>query len=99
LTKFKHDTICPAHGPVVPAPRGANLVRWQYEHRMGRERQVVAALEKGISEVSKITSDMYPKNLKKGLRPSAERNVNTHLRKLIKEESVEETPASFKLKN
>jgi hypothetical protein len=49
--------------------------------------------------VSKITSDMYPKNLKKGLRPSAERNVNTHLRKLIKEESVEETPASFKLKN
>lgn len=99
LTKFKHDTICPAHGPVVPAPRGANLVRWQYEHRMGRERQVVTALEKGISEVSKITSDMYPQNLKKGLRPSAERNVNTHLRKLIKEESVEETPASFKLKN
>jgi len=98
LTKFKHDTICPAHGPVVPAPRGANLVRWQYEHRMGRERQVLAALEKGISEVTEITTDMYPKNLKKGLRPGAERNVNTHLRKLIKEETVEEIPASFKLK-
>ena len=60
---------------------------------------MVAALEKENAEVSKITANMYPKNLKKGLRPSAERNVNTHLRKLIKEESVEETPASFKLKN
>jgi glyoxylase-like metal-dependent hydrolase (beta-lactamase superfamily II) len=99
IQKFKHDTVCPAHGPVVPAPRGANLVRWQYEHRLGRERQVMAALEKGIFEVTEITSDMYPKNLKKGLRPSAERNVNTHLQKLIKEETVEETPASFKLKS
>ena len=95
LTRFKHDTVCPAHGPVVPPPRGRSLVRWQMEHRLERERQVVAALGKGLRSVEAIAWDIYPKNLKKGLRRTAERNVATHLEKLVSEGKVAETVASF----
>ena len=97
LTRFKHDTVCPAHGPVVPPPRGRGLVRWQMEHRLERERQVVAALGKGLGSVEDIAREIYPKNLKKGLRRTAERNVATHLKKLVGEEKVTETEASFRL--
>ena len=44
LMSFEHSTVCPAHGPVVPPPKGAGLVRWQYDHRAGREQQVLDAL-------------------------------------------------------
>ena len=97
LTKFKHDTICPAHGPVVPPPRGGGLVRWYLSHRQQREEQVLAALEKGITEVEEIARDIYPRNLKKGLWHTAENNVSTHLQKLIKEGRVKEAPASYAL--
>ena len=97
IQKFRHDTVCPAHGPVVPPPKGKGLVRWQMEHRLQRERQVVAALEKGNGSVPDIARDIYPKNLKKGLWRSAERNVSTHLDKLVDDGMVDEVPASFKL--
>jgi hypothetical protein len=97
LTRFKHDTVCPAHGPVVPPPRGRGLVRWQMEHRLERERQVEAALRKGLVSVEAIAWDIYPKNLKTGLRATAERNVATHLEKLVSEGKAAETAASFSL--
>ena len=98
LTTFGHDTVCPAHGPVVPPPRGGGLVKWQLEHRLNREKQVKAALGNGLSGVSDITSDIYPSNLKKGLRPSAERNVTTHLKKLIDDGIVQEVASAYSLK-
>ena len=67
------------------------------EHRLERERQVVAALGKGLGSVEDIAGEIYPKNLKKGLRRTAERNVATHLEKLVGEEKVAETEASFRL--
>jgi hypothetical protein len=45
-----------------------------------------------------MVRDIYPKNLKKGLRGGAERNVRTHLEKLIKDGRVEEQPASYAVK-
>ncbi len=33
LTRFKHDTICPGHGPIVPPPRGQTLVQAYIHHR------------------------------------------------------------------
>ena len=98
LATFNHDIVCPAHGPVVLPPKGSEVIRWQIEHRLNRERQVLAALEKGKSTISSITDDIYPKNLKRGLRPSAERNVRTHLRKLIDENIVDKISADFSLK-
>ena len=97
LKRFKHDTICPAHGPVVPPPRGGKLVQWYIDHREERERQVLEALGKGLSEVEEIARDIYPRNLKKGLRHAAERNVSTHLEKLKKEGRVASVAVRYSL--
>jgi ribonuclease/clavin/mitogillin len=98
LMRHPHDTICPGHGPVVPPPRGAELVRWYLEHRNQREQQVLAALGKGHATVRAITDDVYPADLAPGLRRGAEQNVATHLEKLVKEGRVEERPAQFRLR-
>jgi glyoxylase-like metal-dependent hydrolase (beta-lactamase superfamily II) len=95
LMRFKHDTICPGHGPIVPPPRGEKLVREYIHHRQHRERQILDALAHGITEVKAIAREIYPKNLKKGLWPGAERNVQTHLAKLKKEGRIVEQPAQF----
>ena len=97
LMTFEHSTVCPAHGPVVPPPKGEGLIRWQYDHRARRERQVLDALHEGHTTAEAITTAIYPRDLKEGLRRSAQRNVGTHLDKLGKEGVVEETPASFRL--
>ena len=99
LTTFRHDVICPAHGAVVPAPRGRRLVQWYMSHRSQREEEVLSSLEKGITKVDEMVKDIYPKNLKKGLRDGAARNVRTHLDKLKKEGRVEEVDPSYKLKS
>lgn len=97
LTHFKHDTICPAHGPVVPAPRGSRLVRWYINHRQEREQQVVAALSKGLADPVAIAHDIYPRNLQRSLRRAAEGNVLTHLEKLVEEGRVARTSARYEL--
>ena len=97
LTGFDHDVVCPAHGPVVPSPRGKILVRRQLEHRLNREKQVINAMEKGLTGLAEITSDIYPSNLKKALRPSAERNVSTHLQKLVDGGAVVENSSTYHL--
>ncbi|HSF30660.1 MAG TPA: MBL fold metallo-hydrolase [Candidatus Tectomicrobia bacterium] len=98
LTQYPHDTICPGHGPVVPPPRGAELVRWYIEHRQQREQQVLAALAKGLGTIEEITRDVYPPDLPAGLRRGAEQNVATHLEKLAKEGRVEQMPARYGLR-
>lgn len=97
LMGFEHDTVCPAHGPVVPPPKGARHIRWQYDHRARRERQVLEQLRNGHSTAEAITDAIYPRDLAEGLRRSAQRNVSTHLTKLKDDGVVEETPATFRL--
>jgi len=97
LTRCQHETICPGHGPVVPPPRGAELVRWYIQHREQREQQILAALAKGLTDIKAITRTVYPRNLPQGLRAGAERNVATHLEKLVKDGRVAETPARYTL--
>lgn len=97
LLRYPHDTICPGHGPVVPPPRGAQLVRWYQQHRQEREQQIIDALAKGITGVKEITWHVYPRNLRQGLRAAAERNVMTHLEKLAKEGRVTQTPSHYAL--
>ena len=98
LLRYPHDTICPGHGPVVPPPRGAQLVRWYQQHREEREQQIVDALAQGITGVKEITRHVYPRNLRHGLRAAAERNVVTHLEKLAKEGRVTQTPSHYALR-
>ncbi len=97
LTHYTHDTICPGHGPIVPPPRGEKLVHEYIHHREYREQQILAALEQGHTDVKAIARAVYPRNLKKGLWPGAERNVVTHLEKLKKEGRVVEQPVQFSL--
>jgi endoribonuclease LACTB2 len=99
LTRYPHETICPGHGPVVPPPRGAELVRWYIDHRQQREQQVLAALSKGLGTVEEITREVYPPDLPAGLRRGAEQNVATHLEKLTKEGLLDETPARYRLRH
>ena len=60
--------------------------------------EVLAALQKGLTHVDDMVRDIYPKNLKRGLRGGAARNVRTHLEKLIKEGRVEEVEPTYRLK-
>ena len=98
LARHRVEVICPAHGPVVPKPRGARLISWYMNHRGEREQQVLAALHKGIGDVEGMVKDIYPRNLKKGLRRGAAGNVRTHLGKLVKEGVVEEVPVTYRIK-
>lgn len=95
LAKLRVDTICPAHGPVVPPPRGRGLIKWYTDHRNAREGQVVSALDKGIGAIDEMVKDIYPKNLKRDLRRAAAGNVKTHLDKLIKEDRASTTEATY----
>lgn len=97
LTRYQHDTICPGHGPIVGPPRGQQLVREYIQHREHREQQILEALEQGITDVHAIARAIYPRNLKRGLWPGAERNVRTHLEKLKKEGRIIEQPAQYTL--
>ena len=98
LLRYRHDYICPAHGAVNPPPRGRRLVQWYIDHRNQREQEVLRALQKGLTRVDEMVKDIYPKNLKKGLREGAARNVRTHLDKLIKEGRVQEAEPTYRLK-
>ena len=95
LAKYRPKTICPGHGPVVTD--AASRIQSYIAHRQERERQVIAALERGITNVDDIVRYVYPRNLHKGLRRAAARNVVTHLAKLKREGRVAETPATYTL--
>lgn len=99
LTRFPHDIVCPGHGPVALPPRGATLVNTYIQHRELREQQVLDALAKGLHNVHAITRHIYPRNLKKGLLQAAERNVTTHLSKLVHEGRVAATPSQYILQD
>ena len=95
LASFQVDKVFPAHGKLVE--NGADYIRHYIDHRQQREKQVVAALSAGHKEVYAIVDEVYPKNLKRGLKEAAARNVRTHLYKLVVEGVVEETEAEYSL--
>jgi glyoxylase-like metal-dependent hydrolase (beta-lactamase superfamily II) len=97
LSKIRVETICPAHGPVVPSPKGKMLAKGYIKHRSMREEQVISTLREGISDVESIRKNIYPKNLKKDLHKAASGNIRTHLKKLVKDEKVEEIEATYKI--
>ena len=107
LSRLRVDTIGPAHGQVVSqqlnqkkVKRVGNMrIQWYMDHRQLRENQILGALAKGIGDVDKIVSEIYPKNLKKALRRPAASNVRTHLEKLTKEKRNDEKPAEYTIKS
>ena len=95
LASYRPDRVFPAHGPLVD--KGTERIRSYISHREERERQIMAALEEGLTDVYQIVKFVYPRNLRKGLREAAARNVRTHLAKLKVEGRVTEISETYTL--
>ena len=93
LAGFKPERVFPGHGRLVE--NGDAYIQRYIEHRMERERQIVAALGDGHTDVYDIVKAVYPRNLRRVLREAAARNVRTHLAKLVQEGRVRETPPGY----
>ncbi len=93
MVKQRLEIICPGHGQVIL--NGKARIQWYIHHRQEREEQLLHALESGAQTVDQAVTAVYPKNLRKNLRPSAARNMRTHLDKLKKEGRVAEHPATY----
>ncbi len=93
MAKQRPKIICPGHGQVIP--NGQARIQWYIHHRQEREEQLLQALQSGAQTVDQAVAAVYPKNLRKNLRPSAARNMRTHLDKLREEGRVAEHPATY----
>lgn len=83
LLTVELDAICPGHGPVVWDP--ADRVRHYIEHRLERERKVLAALEagaRGEDEILDRAWDDAPIDTVPVLRAAAAATLQAHLDKL-----------------
>ena len=70
----------PGHGDIITSPR--LRLREVAEHRLERERQVVAALRAGPKNIAEITAEVYP-GLVEPVADLAARSVAAHLAKLV----------------
>jgi len=82
MQRLEPVTIYPGHVPVVTDAAGK--LREYTEHRLDRERQVVAALAGGPKTVDEIVLTVYAA-YPMDVRPLAARQVLAHLRKLESE--------------
>lgn len=83
MLELEIDVICPGHGPLVWEPRAR--IRHYIEHRLERERKVVAALEAGARELDEILDrawDDAPIATVPLLRAAAAATLDAHLDKL-----------------
>ena len=93
MARQRPAIICPGHGQVIQGSEAR--IRWYIRHRQEREEQVLSALAGGAGTVAETVKAVYPRNLRKNLRPAAARNVNTHLTKLLEEQRIAEQPATY----
>ncbi len=73
------DVLCPGHGPPIDDPR-AKLDEY-LEHRLDRERRLVAALERGLRTEDELLDAAWP-DAPPALRPFAAISLRAHLEKL-----------------
>ena len=76
------DLICPGHGPLVTEPR-AKLAEYR-DHRLDRERRVVAALADGLRTSDELLDRVWS-DVPSVLRPAAAVTLAAHLDKLSEE--------------
>lgn len=83
LLELEIDAICPGHGPVVWDPR--ERIRHYIDHRLERERKVLAALDAGArthDEILERAWDDAPIDTAPMLRAAASATLEAHLDKL-----------------
>jgi glyoxylase-like metal-dependent hydrolase (beta-lactamase superfamily II) len=85
ILELDPERLLPAHGPVIDTGDDPSaVVRSHIEHRLTRERQVLAAIEAGHRTVEAIAKSIYD-GLDARLMPAARNNVRAHLEKLAAE--------------
>jgi glyoxylase-like metal-dependent hydrolase (beta-lactamase superfamily II) len=85
LRKLKErplTALCPGHGPVVWQPH-AKLDEY-IEHRLDRERRLLAALERGLRAQGELLDEVWD-DAPAELRPAAALTLEAHLDKLAAE--------------
>ena len=82
-----YDRLCPGHGPVIDDPEAVcdRLI----DHRLDRERAVLAAVEGGAGDVDAVVDAAYEKDLT-GVADLARATVVAHLEKLAAEGRIDE---------
>ena len=79
------ETIYPGHGPAIANP--VAKIREYIRHRTEREKQILAALRRGLNTIPQLVSEIYVDTERK-LWPAAARQVLAHLDKLVAEGKV-----------
>jgi glyoxylase-like metal-dependent hydrolase (beta-lactamase superfamily II) len=82
LRELELEVLCPGHGPYVWEPR-AKLDEY-IEHRLDRERRLVAALDAGLREPEDLLDEVWS-DVPSELRPAAALTLAAHLAKLREE--------------
>ncbi len=79
LRRLDLQVLCPGHGPFVHGPRAR--IDEQVEHRLERERRLVAALEAGARTHDEMLDAAWSE-VRSELRPAARITLEAHLEKL-----------------
>jgi glyoxylase-like metal-dependent hydrolase (beta-lactamase superfamily II) len=82
LRTLELQAICPGHGPVIWEPR-EKLTEY-IDHRLDRERRLVAALEHGVRDREALLDEVWD-DAPAVLRPAAALTLEAHLDKLARE--------------
>ncbi len=82
--------LFPAHGNPIDDP--VERIDWLIEHRLERTREILAALEKGPSDIATLTKTIYT-DAPAGLLAAAARNVLAHLIDLHESGKIAADPA------
>jgi glyoxylase-like metal-dependent hydrolase (beta-lactamase superfamily II) len=94
LLEFNISLILPGHGPLVGKPEAK--IKEYIEHRIMREKQVIAALRQGRETIGDITEMIYV-DVSPSLLRVAEFSVQAHLEKLMKEGRVKSEGGRYRL--
>ena len=85
------DVLAPGHGPPISDP--AAKVAEYLEHRRGRERRLIAALDSGERSRSRLLAAVWD-DVPEPLRPAAAIAMEAHLEKLAAEDRLPDDLAS-----
>ncbi len=85
IQKLDLARIYPGHGPVIDTPQ--EKIAFYLEHRLERERQILAELAAGARDVMTIVRSIY-REYPQNLHAAAAQSVSAHLDKLEREGRV-----------
>ena len=86
LERLDPARLWPGHGDRIDDPQG--VIAGLIEHRLQREREIIAVMESGAATVAEIVARVY-RDVPAALHPAAAVSVAAHLRRLEADPGVE----------